>query len=98
MAGTDPGHVIIAPGNSSRHVFHLPDPEDPERPECHLERQRAACFIAKDPSLVPDHWELCKRCDPDYERDVRHEGEQMSTRLNQLNADDVSRESAGGDA
>jgi hypothetical protein len=82
-------HVIAVPrSRSPGSSFHHPDPDDPLEPTCG--RHRAAGYYRPtDPRELPDHYTLCKYCDPDYEVHTRNTGENTASVLQNTKVDDV---------
>lgn len=75
---------------SATHTYHLPDPDDPERPICgrfhpgvEWKRKRRA--------VLGEGYSLCTVCDPERERNVSHPGTSLASKLRHADPDDVRR-------
>jgi hypothetical protein len=65
------GHVLIRPANTrSDHVYHHPDPDDPDTPRCKATRggTEARRYARRAPEALDDRYRLCAYCDPDWEQ------------------------------
>jgi len=68
------GHVLVRKSRSrSGNIYHHPHPEDPDAPRCRDafpdSQLSSVGYVRRDPDTL-DGFRLCKRCDPEYERNA----------------------------
>lgn len=72
---------------------HLPSDENPDEPRCGTRRQSGKPYQRRDIDEVPEGWNLCCHCDPDYH--IPHPGKSrdgtLASRLFHADPDDVGR-------
>lgn len=65
--GGECGHVLFSPASAGNRTFHDPDPENPERPACPIEKRNGSEWRRKSRAVVPDDWRRCSFCADDVE-------------------------------
>ena len=74
----EPETVVVKASGNGIDIFHLPDPEHEDRPQCGRNLEQSV-YVSKPKSAIP-HARCCKYCDGtiDYSAPT---GEKLSTRL-----------------
>lgn len=60
--------LVVRTARTSIHNAHIPDPDEPDTPLCHVQVQTGEWEL-RDSAVIPGHITLCDFCNPDVEYD-----------------------------